>query len=351
MPASLARRGVTHSQDLAHLTGPCGRRAPPRRELRPMPNAVQDIRQFDVSTALLDSRARLLRSHALPDGVWVAHWGNADTRTSYLKPGHHTLTIYLQGGNEVRCHEAPSARGEPGRLCTLPSGHESNWDVNGSLQLLHIYLPTLHFAQSAERWLDMDPRFAALAEQIFFHDPRLASLCADIARLDWDDTDATLALQQLTLDVQEQLLNQHTMHRASASDVKGGLSPGARRRVIECVELRLADGVGLSDLAHAACLSEFHFARMFKTSFGMSPHAWVMRRRVERARKLLSRGDMGLEMVAQQCGYAHLSHMNTALRRVGLASASAIRASAPANHCAPISMSPSAAPLRAPISA
>ena len=313
---------MTHSQDLAHLTALRGRQVAQRRKLRPMPAAVQDIRQFDVSAALLDSRARLLRSRALPDGVWVAHWGNADTRTSYLKPGHHTLTIYLQGGHEVRCHEAPSARGEPGRLCTLPSGHESNWDVNGSLQLLHIYLPTLHFAQSAERWLDMDPRFVALAEQIFFHDPRLASLCADIARLDWDDTDAPLALQQLTMDVQAQLLDAHTVHQAPVREMKGGLSPGARRRVIECVESRVADGLNLSDLAEAACLSEFHFARMFKTSFGMSPHAWVMRRRVQRARKLLAQGNAGLEMVAQQCGYAHLSHMNAALKRAGLGSAS-----------------------------
>lgn len=294
-----------------------------------MTSGVEDIRQFDVSAALFESRATLLRARALSGGVWVAHWGNADTRTSYHRPGHHTLTIYLQGGHEVRCHEAPSARGEPGRMCTLPSGHESNWDVNGSLQLLHLYLPTLHFAQSAERWLDLDPRLATLAEQIFFHDPRLASLCAGIARLDWNDTDATLALQQLTLDVQEQLLNAHLVHRAPARQVRGGLSPSARRRVIECVEVRLADGLTLAELAEAACLSEFHFARMFKASFGMSPHAWVMQRRVAHARRLLDQGGMGLEMVAQQCGYAHLSHMNTALKRAGLGPASAVRSPAP----------------------
>ena len=125
-----------------------------------------DIRQLDVSAALLRSNARLKRSRELPGGVWLAHWGNADTTTSYQKPGHHTLSIYLQGGHAVRCHQAPSARGEPGSLCSLPAGHESQWDVNGSLQLLHLYLPELQLAESAERWLDLDPRFATLAEQI-----------------------------------------------------------------------------------------------------------------------------------------------------------------------------------------
>lgn len=299
-----------------------------------MPEAT-DIRELDVSAALLRSRARLVRARELPGGVWLAHWTNADTQTAYLRPGHHTLSIYLQGGHAVRCHQAPSARGQPGSLCSLPAGHESHWDVNGSLQLLHLYLPTLQLAQSAERWLDMDPRFASLAEQIFFHDERLAALCSGIARLDWDDADASLALQQLTLDVQSRLLSDHATQRAPTREVKGGLSPAARRRVIDCVETRLADGLGLCEMAEAACLSDYHFARMFKASFGMSPHAWVMQRRVERARHLLAQGAMGLEMVAQQCGYAHLSHMNAALKRAGLASASQV-----AKQAAPAARSP-----------
>jgi AraC family transcriptional regulator len=323
MAASLWRTGVTHSQDLAHLRSCAVRAEGRRRKLCTMPH-VADIRELDVSAALLRSKAQLVRSRELPGGVWLAHWANADTRTAYLRPGHHTLSIYLEGGHAVRCHQAPSARGKPGSLCSLPSGHESHWDVNGSLQLLHLYMPTLQLAQSAERWLDMDPRFASLAEQIFFHDERLAALCTGIARLDWHDSDAVVALQQLTLDVQARLLSDHATQRRPMREIRGGLSPAARRRVIECVESRLADGVGLSDLAQAACLSDYHFARMFKASFGMSPHAWVMQRRVERARQLLAQGAMGLEMVAQQCGYAHLSHMNAALKRAGLGSASVV---------------------------
>ena len=286
--------------------------------------SLTDIRQLDVSAALLRSNARLKRSRELPGGVWLAHWGNADTTTSYQKPGHHTLSIYLQGGHAVRCHQAPSARGEPGSLCSLPAGHESQWDVNGSLQLLHLYLPELQLAESAERWLDLDPRFATLAEQIFFHDQRLAALCTGIAGIDWMRADATLALQLLALDVQAHLLSRHTVHRAPSREVKGGLSPSARRRVLECIESRLADDLTLGDLAGAAHLSDYHFARMFKASFGVSPHRWVMQRRVERARRLLAQGTMGLDMVAQRCGYAHLSHMNAALKQAGLGTASFI---------------------------
>jgi AraC family transcriptional regulator len=286
------------------------------------------VSHFAVGAALLRSRAQLRRAVPLPGDVWLAHWTNADTETAYLKPDHHTLSFYLEGGHAVRCHEAPAARGEPGSLCCLPAGHESRWDVNGSLQLLHLYLPRLQLAQAAERWFETDPRFATLEERIFFHDAELAALCARIAATDWRDVDAPLRLQQLTLDVQARLLTAHGAAARASAEVRGGLSPAARRRVLDVVESGLAGPLSLSELAQAACLSEFHFARMFKASFGQSPHAWVMQRRLARARQLLGEGRLGLDEVVQRCGYTHRSHLNAALRRAGLGSAGLLRSAA-----------------------
>lgn len=286
---------------------------------------MEAVSQLAVGAALLQSRARLQRARALPGGVWLAHWCNADTQTAYLKPEHHTLSFYLEGGHAVRCHKAPSARGQPGALCSLPAGHESRWDVNGSLQLLHVYLPSLQLAQAAECWFDQDPRLVGLAERIYFQDGVLAALCACMAALDWSDEDARLRLQELTLDLQARLLAEHTVRRAPPCELRGGLSPVARRRVLDCVETRLDQGVSLGDLAGAACLSEFHFARMFKASFGVAPHAWVMQRRLARARALLADGHSSPDDIARRCGYAHASHLNAALRRAGLAPAAALR--------------------------
>lgn len=286
---------------------------------------MDTVDRFAVGAELLRSNARLTRAQPLPADVWLAQWDNADTVASYVKPGHHTLSMYLEGGHAVRCHQAPSARARPGSLCLLPADHESHWDVNGSLRLLHVYLPRLHWAQAAERWFDLDPRSAALDERIFFDDDTLAALCLRIARLDWQAPGATLQLQQLVLDVQARLVAAHTVHRARTQAPRGGLSPAARRRVLDHVEGRLADRIDLADLASAACLSEFHFARMFKASFGVAPHAWVMQRRIERARGLLAEGRLPLDEVAAACGFAHLSHLNAGLKRAGLPSASGVR--------------------------
>ena len=229
----------------------------------------------------------------------------------------------------MRCREAPAARGAPGRLCLLPAGHDSRWDVNGSLQLLHVYLPRLEFAQSAQRWFELDPRVATLADRIYFDDAPLAALCGRIAALDWHARDAPLRLQQDVLDLQTRLLDAHAVQRRPLPAVRGGLAPAARRRVLERIEQALGEpgspAPSLAQLAAAACLSEFHFARMFKASFGCSPHAWVMRRRLARARTLLAAGRAPAD-VALDGGYAHLSHLNAALRQAGLPSAGRWRA-------------------------
>jgi AraC family transcriptional regulator len=304
----------------------------------PAPDAVSHLA---VGRALVESRASLKRAVPLADGAWLAHWANANTATAYLQPDHHTLSFYLQGGHAVRCVEAPAARGEPGALCLLPAGHQSSWAVNGHLQLLHLYLPRMAWAQSAERWFDLDPRNATLAERIYFRDPVLEALCSRIAGADWQAPGANLLLQQLALGVQTCLVSGHTVRNAQSSKhsapraaqqthARGGLSPAARRRVLQLIEAHLADdgdasgasSLTLPAMAEAAHLSVYHFARMFKVSFACSPHAWVMQRRLIRARELLAADRLAPAAVAQQCGYTHLQHLNAALRRAGLASAS-----------------------------
>lgn len=73
----------------------------------------------------------------------------------------------------------------------------------------------------------------------------------------------------------------------------------------------------LADLAVQAALSEFHFARMFRASMGITPHAWVAQRRLARACELLRgspRKPLSLEHVAAACGYSHASHLSRRFR-------------------------------------
>lgn len=95
----------------------------------------------------------------------------------------------------------------------------------------------------------------------------------------------------------------------------GGLSTATVRRVTDYVEAHLGDDLSLAVLAALAGLSLVHFTREFKRATGVSPHRYVLTRRVDRARALLARADCSLTGVALAVGFSSQSHLTTAFGR------------------------------------
>lgn len=97
--------------------------------------------------------------------------------------------------------------------------------------------------------------------------------------------------------------------------VTGGL-PGARlRRVVDYVEANLAGALVLAELSALVHMSPFHFARLFKQSTGVSPRQFVIRRRIEAAKRLLTEPVPVIREVARAVGFSQ-SHFTTCFRRV-----------------------------------
>lgn len=92
------------------------------------------------------------------------------------------------------------------------------------------------------------------------------------------------------------------------------LSGDELARVERHVTRNLDAPLTLDDLAAVAGKSRFHFARLFKASTGETPHRYVVRRRVERARELLRAGESIVE-VAAAVGFASQSHLHAHVRR------------------------------------
>src|SRR5579872_3478712 len=99
-------------------------------------------------------------------------------------------------------------------------------------------------------------------------------------------------------------------------EARGGLPPATMRRVREYVEAHLAEDVELRVLAKTAGLSVFHFAREFKRSAGVTPHYYLMQKRVERAQQLLAGSDLTLAEVALAAGFADQSHLARRFRQI-----------------------------------
>jgi transcriptional regulator of acetoin/glycerol metabolism/AraC-like DNA-binding protein len=104
--------------------------------------------------------------------------------------------------------------------------------------------------------------------------------------------------------------------RAPPSPARGGLPPGAMRRVREHVEAHLSESMDLAELAAIAGLSVYHFARAFKQSAGVTPHHYLVRRRIERAQDMLARSELPLSGIALATGFSDQSHLARHFRQM-----------------------------------
>jgi AraC-like DNA-binding protein len=103
--------------------------------------------------------------------------------------------------------------------------------------------------------------------------------------------------------------------RRSAPPAQGGLPAFKRRRVVEFIEAHLDRPINLARLAAVVHLSPFHFHRQFKRATGSTPHQYIVQKRIERAKALLSDSQLPLVEVAAQAGFANQSHFGSTFRK------------------------------------
>ncbi|NEP19962.1 MAG: helix-turn-helix transcriptional regulator [Leptolyngbya sp. SIO4C1] len=88
------------------------------------------------------------------------------------------------------------------------------------------------------------------------------------------------------------------------------------RPVIDYIEAHLTDNLNLTDLALTAGLSKFHFSRLFRDAIGLTPHKYVMKRRIERAAHCLIQGDSEIVQVAHQFGFTDQAHFTRVFKQM-----------------------------------
>ena len=96
----------------------------------------------------------------------------------------------------------------------------------------------------------------------------------------------------------------------------GGLGPARLRKVKEFVQAKMEDEVTLIEIAQGVELSPAHFSRMFRKSTGESPHQFVLRQRVERAKEILREAEIRVLDVVVACGFKTQQHFARVFRRV-----------------------------------
>ncbi|WP_332767770.1 AraC family transcriptional regulator [Pseudomonas koreensis] len=259
--------------------------------------------------------ARLVHSAELGDGLSAAVWTNHHDAREYSAPGHHTLSCYIAGGTGTFRRGQPQRKGAPDKLCILPAEHESGWVVNGDIRLAHLYFSAEQFALGCVTLLDREPREMQLREHTFLEDPQQAQRFRQLLALNWDEP----AERLLTSSLAHELISHTLLRQVGARQglrLKGGLAAHQRRQLVAYIDSQLAEPISLGQLAGLCALSEYHFARMFRASFGLPPHQYVLARRLDRARQMLRGTLLPLGEIALACGFASASHFTNRFRQV-----------------------------------
>lgn len=122
---------------------------------------------------------------------------------------------------------------------------------------------------------------------------------------------AQSAIEQATSLLHEQM----RPHSRKGSRASGGLLAWQVRKVQEYVDAHIAGRVHVLNLSAVVNLSEAHFARMFKQTLGLTPHAFVLRRRLELAAQLMLESTESLTDIALDCGFTDQAHLCKQFRR------------------------------------
>jgi AraC family transcriptional regulator len=205
-----------------------------------------------------------------------------------------------------------------GSLTILPAGAPSKWhlDRQGEVRHLHLYLPSaLVYKIAAEAGINPDT--VELIDAIGVHDPQIETIALSfLAELRAGGVGGKIYTESLTNLLVVHLLRHHSSVKQSPLPRPRGLARTTLKLVVSYIEDHLAEGLSLSEIAAVASLSPYHFAHLFKHSTGLSPHQYIIHRRVERAKLLLSTTNWPIIFIAHSVGFASESHLAMHFKRL-----------------------------------
>jgi AraC-like DNA-binding protein len=112
----------------------------------------------------------------------------------------------------------------------------------------------------------------------------------------------------------------HSLRMPSVSAYTGsngrGLSKSQLAKIVDLIETQISGDLSLTQMSSVINVSTRYFCRAFRLSTGMSPHQFIIKRRVEIARCLIEAGTMSLSEVAQAAGFKDHSQMSATFRKV-----------------------------------
>jgi AraC family transcriptional regulator len=233
-------------------------------------------------------------------------------------PNFHEINVCISGDLVTQkisgSGRIVNTRGGAGSTCVTPAGQPISAYWAKPIDNMGILLdPEFVLETAAQNHLGAGFEFREIYKN---EDPLVAQL--GLALLDEASSETPMGkmyadslIQTLTLHV----LRSYSTATAMIERVGGGLSGYKLRRVKEFIDANLEDDLGLAEISAEAGLSQFHFARAFRKTTGLTPQHYLMERRIERAKLLLANDDLPIVEISLLTGFKNQSHFTTLFRK------------------------------------
>jgi len=251
-------------------------------------------------------------------------WGPLAATEVHATPGRypgtvmadHRLIFYLTPAvpTDCACEGIAQTRVQtPYDFDIVPSGASGFWEDHAPCDMISVRLAPRLVTSTAEA-LALPGKNADLAPRLGARDPMVEHVVrALMAELAAPAPAGRIYADSLATALTIRLLQSFAPVGAAGRQI---LSKPQIRRIVEFVEENLDGELTLEQLAEVAGMSIPHLTTLFRRTMGQSVHAYVMERRVQRARALLLDRNLTIAQVALETGFAHQSHLARWMRRL-----------------------------------
>ncbi|WP_206957134.1 helix-turn-helix domain-containing protein [Trinickia acidisoli] len=192
-----------------------------------------------------------------------------------------------------------------GDIDVVPAGIDGEWADDADCTVLRVWFDDV-FTKAIYERLDLKPSLAHFQPRLQMRDARLQHLAWALhAELETDEVSDSLYAESLCTAMLVRLIG----GVPSLERRPRALASKTAARLADYIENSLDERLTLSELAALLDISVPHFKVLFRETFGVPVHRYIVQRRVERAKVLLSTGKFSAAQVALEAGFAHQSHM------------------------------------------
>jgi AraC family transcriptional regulator len=223
------------------------------------------------------------------------------------------VVLHRGGGRVWRNNEpVPAEAGSVG----MEPFESSRWRFEGHVSFVHLYLPFALLSDVCESMFERTFTHEQLWIPMGTRDEQLCGAMRTIQSGLLAIEPTPLILDSWALILSEILVRNFSSHAERCARSSFGTIPSrGLAHVVDFIEANIDQDLPLASLARLAAMSVYHFARRFKETVGVSPHAYVVMRRVRRAQRMLEHGKGRLADVAAACGFSNQAHFTTIFQR------------------------------------